>query len=67
MFTVASLTSVVGLESRSWAILAVTLLAVLLMGPIAPLSVGFWLSFFAIVILFGLSGSSQGLRAAVKA
>lgn len=67
MVTVASLASVVGLESRSWAILAVTLLAVLLMDPIAPLSVGFWLSFFAVGILFGLSGSSQGLRAAVKA
>jgi len=67
MVTIASLASVTGLESRSWAILAVTLLAVLLVDPIAPLSVGFWLSFFAVGILFGLSGSSQGLRAAVKA
>ena len=67
MVTIASLAAVVGLESRSWAILAVTLLAVLVVDPIAPLSVGFWLSFFAVGILFGLSGSSQGLRAAVKA
>jgi competence protein ComEC len=67
MVTIASLASVVGLESRSWAILAVTLLAMLLMDPIAPLSVGFWLSFFAVGILFGLTGSSQGLKAAVKA
>jgi competence protein ComEC len=48
-------------------VIALTLLVVLVMDPIAPLAPGFWLSFFAVAILFGLSDRKTPLGGAVAA
>ena len=67
MVSVAALSSLTGLRASSWGILSCTLLAILALDPTAPLSAGFWLSFFAVCILFGLPDAGSAWRSAVRA
>ena len=67
MVTVAALASLTGLRAQRWGVISLTLLVVLVMDPVAPLAPGFWLSFFAVAILFGLSDRKTALGSAVAA
>ncbi|HET6724431.1 MAG TPA: DNA internalization-related competence protein ComEC/Rec2 [Gammaproteobacteria bacterium] len=51
MFAVAAFAIWQGREARPFSILAVALIGVLLIDPLAPMSPGFWLSFGAVAIL----------------
>jgi competence protein ComEC len=67
MVTVAALASLTGLRAQRWGVIALTLLVVLVMDPIAPLAPGFWLSFFAVAILFGLADRKTAIGSATVA
>jgi len=71
MVTVAALATVSGLQAQPWAILSLTLLAILVLDPLALLAPGFWLSFFAVAVLFGMPSAQKGwqgsLAAAIRA
>ncbi|MFM1827741.1 MAG: hypothetical protein RLY67_1122, partial [Pseudomonadota bacterium] len=53
MVTVAAAMTIAGRSISSWSIIGATLIAILFWDPSAPLAPGFWLSFFAVAILFG--------------
>jgi len=55
MVGVVSLCRWCGIRSDPWAVIAIALMVVLVMDPMACLAPGFWLSFFAVAVLFGLS------------
>jgi len=61
MVTVAAATTIAGRSISSWSIIGATLIAILLWDPSAPLAPGFWLSFFAVAILFGQPTKQRGL------
>lgn len=44
-----------GIRADPWAVIAIALIVVLVMDPMACLAPGFWLSFFAVAVLFGLA------------
>jgi competence protein ComEC len=67
MVTAAALASLTGLRAQRWGVIALTLLVVLVMDPIAPLAPGFWLSFFAVAILFGLADRKTAIGSATVA
>ena len=67
MVSVAAMASLTGLRAQRWGVISLTLLVVLLMDPMAPLAPGFWLSFVAVAILFGLSDRKTVLGSAVAA
>ncbi|MBM3376023.1 MAG: DNA internalization-related competence protein ComEC/Rec2 [Betaproteobacteria bacterium] len=67
MVTVAALASLTGLRAQRWGVIALTLLVVLIMDPTAPLAPGFWLSFFAVAILFGLADRKTAIGSATVA
>ncbi len=67
MVTVAAMASLTGLRAQRWGVISLTLLVVLVMDPIAPLAPGFWLSFFAVAILFGLGDRKTALGSATAA
>lgn len=64
MLVVALGALLVSRKVRPAALLAITLVAVLLLDPLAPLSPGFWLSFLAVVVIvfFGQPGTGPGKR-----
>lgn len=47
-----------GLKADHWAVISLALMAVLLTDPMACLAPGFWLSFFAVALLFSLGEAS---------
>ena len=67
MVTVAALATVSGLQAKPWAILSLTLMAILVLDPLALLAPGFWLSFFAVAVLFGMPTAQQGWRGSTAA
>lgn len=60
MVTVAAAMTIAGRSISSWSIIGATLIAILLWDPSAPLAPGFWLSFFAVAILFGQPTEERG-------
>jgi len=68
MVCTASLATLAGHRLSSWGVLGLTLLVMLGIEPTAPLSPGFWLSFFAVWLLFAQpEGCGAWLREAVRA
>ncbi len=67
MVTVAAAATLSGLQAQPWAILSITLLAILILDPLALLAPGFWLSFFAVAVLFGVPAHAKGWTGAVRA
>lgn len=54
MVLVLALATMTGIRAHRWAILSWALVVVLMIHPMAVLSVGFWLSFVAVALLFTL-------------
>ena len=67
MVITASLATLAGRQLGTWGILGITLLVTLAVEPTAPLSAGFWLSYFAVWLLFAQPETSGALRSAVRA
>ena len=54
MVGVMSAAKIFGLRADPWSVISLALMIVLIFDPMACLAPGFWLSFFAVAILFGL-------------
>ena len=64
MVLVLAIATMAGVRAHRWAVLCWALVVVLMIHPMAVLSVGFWLSFVAVALLFTLPSddSQQGRR-----
>jgi competence protein ComEC len=68
MVCTAAMATLAGRQLSSWDVLGITLLVMLALEPTAPLSPGFWLSFFAVGLLFAQpEGQGRWLRSAARA
>jgi competence protein ComEC len=54
MLGIMAMARISGVRADPWAVISLALVVILIMDPMACLAPGFWLSFFAVAVLFGL-------------
>ena len=63
MLGIMAMARVSGVRADPWAVISLALVVILIMDPMAVLAPGFWLSFFAVALLFGLHRQEEPVKA----